>query len=118
MRDGAFFKAGHQWRLPALLRRGSYDLLHTPDFLVPLYSPVPTVCTIHDIIPIVHPEFIPRSLKVRLLPLFRAWARHAAKRSSAVITDSAHSRSDIVRMLGAKENGITVVPLAPTLETA
>jgi glycosyltransferase involved in cell wall biosynthesis len=114
--EGSFFRPAHQWRLPALLRRGSYDLLHSPDFLVPLWSPVPVVCTIHDIIPLVHPEFIPRSMKVRMLPLFRAWARHAARRSAAVITDSAHSRGDIVRLLGADPGRIAVVPLAPTLE--
>ncbi|MFZ1729863.1 MAG: glycosyltransferase family 1 protein [Bacteroidota bacterium] len=116
VRDGDFFKLQHQWRLPALLRRGGYDLLHTPDFLIPLLSPIPVVCTIHDIVPIVHPEFIPRSLKVRLLPIFRAWARRAARRSAAVITDSTHSKQDILRMLAADERRITVVPLAPTLE--
>ncbi|MFA6234857.1 MAG: glycosyltransferase family 1 protein, partial [Bacteroidota bacterium] len=116
VRDGDFFRLQHQWRLPALLRRGAYDLVHTPDFLVPLFSPIPVVCTIHDIVPIVHPEFIPRSLKVRLLPVFRAWARRAARRSAAVITDSTHSKHDILRMLGAEDARITVVPLAPTLE--
>lgn len=116
VRDGDFFRASHQWHLPTLLRRGAYDLLHTPDFLVPLRCPVPLVCTIHDLIPLVHPEFIPRSLKVRLLPVFRAWARHATRRSAAVITDSAHSRGDILRLLGAEETRVTVVPLAPTLE--
>lgn len=116
VRDGDFFRPAHQWRLPMLLRRGGYDLVHTPDFLVPLLSPVPVVCTIHDIIPIVHPEFIPRSLKVRLLLLFRAWARRAARRSAAVITDSAHSRGDIARLLGADPARIDVIPLAPTLE--
>ena len=116
VRDGDFFRPVHQWRLPALLRRGGYDLLHSPDFLVPLYSPVPVVCTIHDLIPLVHPEFIPRSLKVRLLPVFRAWARHAARRSAAVITDSAHSRGDILRLLGAGPDRVHVVPLAPTLD--
>ena len=116
VREGDFFRPVHQWRLPALLRRGSYDLLHTPDFLAPLFCPVPLVCTIHDLIPLVHPEFIPRSMKVRLLPVFRAWARRAARRSAAVITDSAHSRTDILRFLGVKEGKVSVVPLAPTLD--
>jgi glycosyltransferase involved in cell wall biosynthesis len=116
VRDGDYFKPRHQWRLPMLLRRGAYDLLHTPDFLVPLYSPVPVVCTIHDIVPIVHPEFIPRSMKARLLPVFRAWARRAVRRSAAVITVSTHSKNDILRMLGGEERRITVVPSAPTLE--
>lgn len=114
--EGDFFSLRHQWRLPTLLRRGKYDLVHTPDFLVPLFSPVPTICTIHDLIPLVHPEFIRRSLKVRLLPVFRAWARRAARASAAVITDSAHSRNDILRLLGADAQRVHVVPLAPTLD--
>ncbi|MBR9976794.1 MAG: glycosyltransferase family 4 protein [Bacteroidetes bacterium] len=116
VRDGDLYSPWHQWRLPALLRSGQYDLLHCPDFLIPAFSPLPTICTIHDIIPLVHPEFIPRSLKVRLLPLFRAWARRAVRRSAAVITDSEHSKSDIVRLLDVDTRRVRVIPLAPTLE--
>lgn len=116
VRDGDFFRASHQWRLPWLLRGGRYDLLHTPDFLVPWSTPVPVISTVHDIIPIVHPEFLARSLKVRLLPLFRAWARHAVRSSAAVLTVSARSRNDLVRLLGANPARITVIPAAPTLE--
>jgi glycosyltransferase involved in cell wall biosynthesis len=118
VRDGDFFRASHQWRLPRLLRHGGYDLLHTPDFLVPLICPVPIVSTVHDIIPIVHPEFIPRSMKVRLLPLFRAWARRAVSGSAAVLTVSEHSKGDLVRRLGADPARIVVIPAAPTLEPA
>lgn len=116
VREGDFFRMQHQWRLPAMLRSGEYDLLHSPDFLLPVFSSLPAICTIHDLIPLVHPEFIPRSLKVRLLPLFRAWVKRAVGRSAAVITDSEHSKRDIVRLLDADTRRVRVIPLAPTLE--
>ena len=114
--DGALYVPSHQWELPRLLRRGGWDLLHMPDFSVPLFLPVPFVCTIYDLIPLARPEFIARSLKVRLLPLYRAIVRRSARRAARVITISEHSRGDIVRMLGIEEGKIDVTPLAATVD--
>jgi glycosyltransferase involved in cell wall biosynthesis len=116
VRDGDLYRPAHLWRLPRLLRAGEYDVLHCPDFFVPLRAPIPVVCTIHDLIPLVHPEFIPRSLKVRLLPVFRAWVGRALKSSARVITDSEHSRADILRLFRMDPDRIDAIPLAATVD--
>lgn len=116
VRDGDLYRPAHLWQLPRLLREGKYDVLHTPDFFVPLRAPVPVVCTIHDLIPLVHPEYIPKSLKVRLLPVFRAWVRRALRGSARVITDSAHSRDDIRRLFPGEDVAIDAIALGPTVE--
>ena len=116
VRDGDLSRPAHLWQLPRLLRAGEYDVLHSPDFFIPLRSPIPIVCTIHDLIPLVHPEFIPKSLKVRLLPVFRAWVGRAIKSSARVITDSAHSRADILRLFRIDAERIDAISLAATVD--
>jgi glycosyltransferase involved in cell wall biosynthesis len=116
VRDGDLYKPAHLWQLPRLLRAGQYDVLHCPDFFVPLRAPVPVVCTIHDLIPLVHPEYIPKSLKVRLLPVYRAWVRRALRGSARVITDSAHSAEDIRRLFPAHSAAIDAIALGPTVQ--
>ncbi len=116
VRDGDLYKPAHLWQLPRLLRAGEYDVLHCPDFFAPLRAPVPVMCTIHDLIPLVHPEYIPKSLKVRLLPVYRAWVRRALRGSARVITDSAHSARDIRRLFPAEFAAIDAIPLGPTVE--
>jgi hypothetical protein len=48
------------WRehvlLPIACRRERIDLLHSPKSAVPFFSPCPVVVTLHDLIPIKHPE--------------------------------------------------------------
>ena len=114
--EGALYAPRHQWELPLLLRRGTYDLLHMPDFLVPPFLPVPFVCTMYDLIPLARPEYIARSLKVRLLPLYKALVRRSARNAARVITISEHSKNDIERMLGIDAGNIDVTPLAPTVD--
>jgi len=116
VRDGDIYRLHHQWRLPRLLRRGRYDLFHSPDFMFPFLCPIPVVSTIYDLIPLVHPEYLARSLKVRLLPVYRFLMRTAVRKSARVITISECSRSDIVRMLDADPANVDIVYAAHTLE--
>lgn len=116
VQEGELYRPAHLFQLPRLLRHGNYDVVHCPDFFVPLRSPLPIVTTIHDLIPIVHPEFIRKSLKVRLLPLFRGWVRHALKHSARVITVSEYSRQDILRHFSLDAARIDAIHHAPTVE--
>lgn len=116
VRDGDVYRLHHQWRLPRLLRRGDYDVFHSPDFMFPFLCPIPVVSTIYDLIPLVHPEYLARSLKVRLLPVYRFLMRTAVRKSARVITISECSSSDIVRILGADSSRVDIVYAAHTLE--
>jgi glycosyltransferase involved in cell wall biosynthesis len=116
--EGSLYSMHHQWTLPRLLRHTDCDLVHIPDFLVPVYMPVPFVCTVYDLIPLARPDYIRKSLKVRLLPLYRAVVRHAVRRAARVLTISRHSRDDIVRLLGVDASRIDITPLAPTVGSA
>ncbi len=71
------------------------DLAHVPYFAPPLFPTVPTVVTIHDLIPLILPAY-------RGSPLIRWYTRLvavAARRAKAIITVSQASQRDIVRYL-------------------
>ncbi len=89
-------------------RAAGAALLHVPYFAGPLRSSLPLVVTVHDVIPLLFPEYrasLAMRLYLRLVSL-------VARRAEAVITDSAHSKRDIVRELRIAGDRITVIPLA------
>lgn len=81
------------------------DLLHSPYFASPLFPNVPTVVTVHDVIPLVLPHY-GNSLHAR------AYARlvsAAARKANAIITVSETSKKDIVRVLGVPTDRVHVI---------
>ncbi len=97
-----------QIAFPRLCRRSAVDLCHVPYFASPLVSAVPTVVTIHDLIPLLLPEYR-TSLRVKL---YTQLVSAAAKRADLVITDSQHSRKDIIEHLGIDPNRVRAIYLA------
>ncbi|MFZ5916778.1 MAG: glycosyltransferase family 4 protein [Chloroflexota bacterium] len=98
-----------QVAVPRAARRLSLDLLHVPYWGSPLRPTVPTVVTVHDIIPLLLPAY-------RGGPLVRAYTRLvalAARRCDRVLTDSFASQRDIVRRLGIRQERVQAVHLAP-----
>jgi glycosyltransferase involved in cell wall biosynthesis len=71
------------------------DLAHVPYFASPLFPTVPTVVTIHDLIPLILPAYR-GSLLVRT---YTRLVAAAARKAEAVITVSQASERDIVRYL-------------------
>lgn len=80
------------------------DLLHSPYFASPLVPNVPTVVTIHDVIPLVLPNYGRASHVRAYMKLVSA----AARRASAILTVSETSKQDIVRILGIPPEQIHV----------
>ncbi|HLY31078.1 MAG TPA: glycosyltransferase family 1 protein [Ktedonobacterales bacterium] len=95
---------------PGAAKRASARLMHVPYFAPPLRTyGVPVVVTIHDVI----------NLR---LPLYRAKASaqlyaqlvaHAARNAAAIIAVSEYSKKDIIELIGAPPERITVISEAP-----
>src|ERR671936_1956017 len=85
--------------------REKIDLLHCPYWSNPLWSPWPTVVTIHDVIQFVLPEYAWRKISRVYFGLVSAGAR----RADAVITVSECSKRDIVKILGLPPERIHVI---------
>lgn len=84
------------------------DLAHVPYWGSPLRCSIPMVVTVHDIIPLILPEYRGGLLARFYTGLVAAAARGA----SAVITDSLASKADIIAHLGIPESTIHAIPLA------
>jgi len=97
-----------QLAFPRACRRGGVDLAHVPYFASPLYSTVPTLVTIHDLIPLLLPPYR-GSILVRLYTRLVAQAAH---RAALILTDSNASRQDIVRHLRVPPERVRVIYLA------
>jgi glycosyltransferase involved in cell wall biosynthesis len=95
-------------------RKLRVDLAHVPYFGSPRHPAVPTVVTIHDLIPLLLPEY----RGGRAVRIYMRLAAASAKHAAAIIADSAQSKRDIMAQLGIAADTITVTYLAagPSLE--
>lgn len=84
------------------------DVLHLPQMSAPIVSPVPTVVTIHDVIPLMLEAYrASRSMRVYLALMART-----ARNARAIIAPSQASATDTQRVLGVSADRITVIPEA------
>jgi glycosyltransferase involved in cell wall biosynthesis len=94
--------------VPRACRAWGATLLHVPYWASPLYSPVPAIVTVHDLIPLLLPAY-----RGGLLGrLYTSLVARTARRTEAVLTDSEASRADIVRELGIPVGRVRAIHLA------
>lgn len=83
------------------------DILHSTDHFIPHLRRTPVVATIHDAVPLSHPEWNAYSFKRLKNALWRrsaCWADH-------IITVSEDSKRETVRWFGISPERINVIPL-------
>lgn len=92
------------------------DVVHYPFFdpfflTLPFPKPIPTIVTVHDLIPLVFPDKFPAGIRGTL-----KWQlqRLSLRRAAAVVTDSSCSKKDIMRIMGKPSSWVHMVPLAPS----
>ena len=90
---------------PHLLKKGRFDLLHSPAFVLPLRCPCPTVVTIHDLTFRFFPEHFDRRWQVYLNGIMPSVLRS----TSAVICPSEYTRIDLLRGYDVAPNKVHVV---------
>ena len=93
-----------QWMLPLELARFSLDLLHSTDFIPPLYTAVPTVITVHDLAFLHWPHFLTKDSAAYYGQIDRA-VRHAHH----IIVPSESTKQDLTAMLGVPSVKISVI---------
>jgi len=93
-----------QWMLPLELLRFSLDLLHSTDFIPPLYTTIPTVITVHDLAFLHWPHFLTKDSAAYYSQIDRA-VRHAKH----IIVPSESTKQDLTAMLGVPPIKISVI---------
>lgn len=97
--------------IPRLLRQHNIDVYHgVCNFELPLRKVCRYIVTIHDLVPLFFPNLVPW----KHLLFFKLFMKRAAKTADRIVTDSAHSKRDIIRYLGVPEDKIRVIPLGYT----
>jgi glycosyltransferase involved in cell wall biosynthesis len=97
-----------QIAFPRACRRLGVDVAHVPYWGSPLRPSVPTVVTIHDLIPLLLREYR-GGPPVRL---YTALVGHAARSATQVLTDSKFSRQDIIAHLKLAPDRVRAIYLA------
>jgi len=106
------------WRLDRQIRCARPNLFHAFfQWNLPLWRlPMPSVGHVYDLMPLALEEFYVRrgGLAVgRKIHLYRRYLKYALGRLDRVITISEHSRRDLVRLMGFRQERIHVVHPAP-----
>jgi glycosyltransferase involved in cell wall biosynthesis len=116
---GVFSPFG-QIRFPQIIRKLGLDIFHSPNYMMPLlafprHCPGPTRCvvTIHDLIPLLFPQFTPKAIKTRWYPLYKRLMVEVGARADVILTVSKSSRYDVINHLGipaSRHDEVIVVP--------
>jgi glycosyltransferase involved in cell wall biosynthesis len=83
------------------------DVLHCPSNFGPAVRLLPTVVTVHDVLAVRHPEWVPGGRARGVQTLIRSTVRAATR----IITDSHASAADVHRLLGRPMSDIDVIHL-------
>jgi glycosyltransferase involved in cell wall biosynthesis len=81
------------------------DLFHATDYLIPRFSHIPVIATLHDAIMLKHPEWCnPRLRRIKNFLIKRSihWATHVIAISQTMV-------ADLVNYWGVKEEKISVI---------
>lgn len=96
-----WYGLAEQLRFPFLIAKAKVDLMHWPNFNVPIFCPVPFVVTAHDLIVYHYPDS-----RATTLPAWRYWLKlrgynyvlkRALKKARRVIAVSEFTRRDLLR---------------------
>lgn len=106
---GDRFELWREVRLPIAAKMDSIDVLHCPAQFSPKIKSVPTVVTIHDVIPLVTETGISKKSKLA----FKNNIAHSLSHAKKIITISEYSKSDILLCYpNVDPYKITVIPWA------
>ena len=101
-----------QWTLPRLCKKHRVDLLHATSNTAPLFSPVPLVVTVHDIIYLEKNPLMGGSAYQRFGNLYRAWNVPRVMRKAAkiiTVSDYEKDRMDAYFKMPATQSKIVRV---------
>ena len=104
--------AGKVWfeqvTFPRACRKWGADLAHVPYWGSPLQPAVPTVVTVHDLIPLLLPAYRGGPL----VRLYTSLVATSARQAAIVLTDSLASKHDIEQHLGLPDSAVRCIYLA------
>jgi glycosyltransferase involved in cell wall biosynthesis len=100
------YSIAEQVRIPLALRREGVTLFHAPHYVLPPLVHCRSVVTIHDVIHLMFPQYLPN----RVALSYAKWSiAQAAKRATRIMTVSESSKRDILRFVDTQPEKIDVI---------
>ncbi|NLT41361.1 MAG: glycosyltransferase family 4 protein [Anaerolineae bacterium] len=96
-----------QFGLRVELSRLHLDLLHSPDFIPLFYRHFQSVITVHDLAFLLYPHLLTRESAH-----YYGQIDQAVRSADHIIAVSETTKKDVIRLLGAPEEKVTVIPEA------
>jgi glycosyltransferase involved in cell wall biosynthesis len=93
--------------IPAKLRQLGVDLFHSPHYVLPLFTPCPSIVTVHDVIHLLFPQYLPNRLATHYAKFM---IKRAIEKASLVLTVSASSKRDLLTFFDINPEKILVIP--------
>jgi glycosyltransferase involved in cell wall biosynthesis len=93
------------FRLARSAKRSGIDLFHSPHYVTPFSPRCPITVTIHDLIHLLFPEYLPNRSALRYARFF---LKRAAKKAAVIFAVSERTRQDILHHLPAREDQVVV----------
>ena len=93
--------------IPMALRRLRVELFHSPHYVLPLLTPCRSVVTVHDVIHLLFPQYLPSRFATHYA---RFMIRRALERAELVLTVSASSKRDLLTFFEVPPEKIVVIP--------
>ncbi len=94
-----------QVALPACAKQRNVDILHVTGFDAPMWQPVPTVITVHDLIGMIFPANLPPVARW----YWSRWLPWSVRRARHIITGSEATKRDLQRLLAVPTDRIKVI---------
>ena len=105
------YSINEQFEVLNYAKKCKADLYHSPTFTAPLFAKFPVIINIHDLIPMVYPNFFP--FKYALY--YKLFVTRIAKKATKIITCSHSSKIDITRLFKLDPAKIVVAYNSVTL---
>lgn len=103
------YSIGEPYRLGRRARKEKLDLLHCPHYVTPFKHKCALAVTIHDLIHMLFPQYLPNRAAYFYARFF---LKRAAKRADVILTVSETTKNDILAHLPAREERVVVTPNA------
>jgi glycosyltransferase involved in cell wall biosynthesis len=93
--------------IPATLRRLRVQLFHSPHYVLPMLPPCRSVVTVHDVIHLLFPQYLPSRLASHYA---RYMIRRALEKTELVLTVSDSSKRDLLTFFEVSPDKVVVIP--------
>ncbi len=103
--ESKLYSVDEQWNVLKAANRVKPDLFHSPTFTAPYFAGFPVVINIHDLTPMIYPEFFHMKYKF----YYNLFVKSVAKKATRIITSSQCSKNDICRLFSVNEDKVNVV---------